>query len=121
MSDEFLTLVAAAAASPPATPFVQGTREGPLGTRDYRALAYYQNALFDQCSGDRCTGTGEDPGKGRPGNAHPVSGRLLIEPLEIGKAKSFQLVQAQLFGPEGANRATDRLEGTPPECGPLAL
>jgi hypothetical protein len=84
-----------------------------LRTRYYRTLSNHQNPLLDQSPGDRFTGTGEDARESRSGNAHSLGGSLLIEPLEIGKAKSFQFVQAQLFDLEGADRATDGFERPP--------
>jgi len=37
----------------------------------------------------------EDPSDRGPGDAHPLGGLLLVEPLEVGEAEGFEFVEGQ--------------------------
>jgi hypothetical protein len=50
--------------------------------------------------------------KRRPGNAHALRGRVVVEPLEIREPQRFQFVETQLDRFELSPRDADRLERT---------
>ena len=90
------------------------------GARNNRTLAHHQKSLLDESPSNDRSGAGEDAGKGRPRDAHPFGGRLLVQPLEISQTERLELVDAQSLNLELRGRPTDRLESAPlpPACEP---
>jgi len=108
-------LVAATATAPPASAApVNRTRKRSVGSSLHRTLAHHQDPLLDQRSGNCRPRSGEDSGKGRSGNSHPLCGGFLVKTFEIGQPKSFELVQAQRLDLKFADRTADGFERSPP-------
>jgi hypothetical protein len=103
-----------ASPSPSASTFVNRTGERSIGADHYRAFTNHQHPLLDQRPRDRRTGAGEDAGKGRPGNTHPLGGGLLVKTFEVSQPKGLELVEPQRLDLEFANPSADRLERPPP-------